>query len=450
MSPARHVFIALLSATAVMPACSATNSPASHTGDFAGKAPIINLGTCCVAYDSTAPVHPMYTIDPKMPSLWRPVVQSDGKARPAGHADDAYFTGDRPRTPGEAVPKGYHFTLPPAQEGGRLVVNLERLYPNLSKVKFPEFEAFDDGSLTVQGQSSLLVWLNARYGGGVRVDRLGEGGFAVAYKVCLRNGTCRVAKIRKILPTFAEWKRIKLHAAAADELKRDLVMFAIGEQVTARTTWLGSDGKAAPFLIGGRLSNGPTTPPTAPDGRLARMAPPGKRKLLAEGVVDQELIAFKLSAPLLKRLAEARVAGSRDRIDAYASLSAGTRVTEADIRGFFDTFTQKRGLGPEVRRVLAFSQACTKMATVPNVASLCLAIRREVQIPDDFEDRVRALEQMYRDSAGEVIRFTRSNFDRALGNPGADKLIREIGLDYNHGRNVGWDSGTRQFVLFDC
>ena len=28
-------------------------------------------------------------------------------------------------------------------------------------------------------------------------------------------------------------------------------------------------------------------------------------------------------------------------------------------------------------------------------------------------------------------------------------VVREIGLDFNHGRNAGWDPDTRQFVLFD-
>ena len=431
--------------------CGAANTPATHTGDFVGKAPVIDLGTCCVAYDSKAPVYPMYAIDPKLPALWRPVVQPDGKPHPVGHMDDAYFTGDTPPGKGQTIAKNYRFSLPPDKGDGRFVIDLEQLYPRIRRVKFPQFEAFDDGGLTVQGRTKLLLWLNARYGGGVRIDRLGEGGFAIAYKVCRPDGTCRVAKIRKILPTFAEWKRIKLTEEAADQLKRDLVMFEVADQVTRGTLWLGDDGKPAPFLVGGKkvepLAGGK---PVGPPGRLARTAPPSSRKMLAEGVVDQELIAVKMSEPVLKRMADAKVAGSRDRLDAYSSLSAGTRVTEADIRGFFDTFMEKRGLGPEVRRVLAFSQACRKMATVPNVKAICLDIRRELQIPDDFEDRLRAFEQMYRDSAAEVMRFTRANFGRALGNPAADKLIREIGLDYNHGRNAGWDSATRQFVLFDC
>ncbi len=451
MHPARQLLALLVLALVAGSGCSQANTAAFHTGDFTEKQPVINLGSCCIAYDSTAPVYPMYAIDPKKPTLWRPVVRPDGTPHPAGHVDDAYFTGADVHTRLGKVSPAYRLQLPPLRETGRFAVDLQRLYAGLETVRFPKFEAFDDGGLTAEGHSKLIVWLSQRYGGKVRVDRLGEGGFAVAYRVCRPDGTCRVAKIRKVLPSFAEWKRIKLAAAAGDELKRDLVMFEIAQQITRGTLWLTSDGKPMPFKVGGQvLKTPPSGKPASPPGRLVRTAPPGDRKMLAEGVVDQELIKFELSEALLARMAKANAAGSQPRIDAYASLGPGSTVTEADIRGFFDNYTQARSLGPEVRRALAFAQACQKMAKVQTIASLCVAIRREIQMPDDFIARVRGLEQMYRDSAAEVIRFTRTNFGRALGNPAADKLIREIGLDYNHGRNVGWDPRTRQFVLFDC
>lgn len=432
-------------------ACSGANTPASHTGDFVDKHPVIALGTCCVAYDARAPVYPVYAADPAKPTQWRPVVAQDGTPHPPGHVDEAYYTGLIPRQADEVAPKGYRYSPPTKDEAGALRVDLATLYPGLDRIHFPQFEAFDEGGLTEQGLAALNGWFQAHYGAGTTATMLGEGGFAVAYKVCPKPDRCRVAKIRKILSSFAEWKRINLAAEAAEDLKRDLVMFELARRVSDGARWLAADGRPAPFLVGGQ-----PLPPLAgyqapaPAGRFVRVVGPDNRRLLREGVVDQELIAVRPSEALVARLAAAGASGSRARIDAYAALTHGTHLTEAEIRRFFDAYSRVSAIGPDVNKVYAFNRACGRLASLPAVAKICLAVRRELQIPDDFADRVRALEQMYRDSAADVMRFSRENFGRALGNPGADGLMREVGLDYNHGRNVGWDGASRMFVIFDC
>ncbi len=116
---------------------------------------------------------------------------------------------------------------------------------------------------------------------------------------------------------------------------------------------------------------------------------------------------------------------------------------------FFNLYNKVSRIGPDIIKVDAFFNDCRKLAKVATIHAYCVKMRQAFAIPDDFSERVAALEWMYRDSAGDVIRFTRANFGRALGNPADDGVFREIGLDYNHGRNAGWDSESRQFVLFD-
>ena len=56
---------------------------------------------------------------------------------------------------------------------------------------------------------------------------------------------------------------------------------------------------------------------------------------------------------------------------------------------------------------------------------------------------------MYRLSAPLVLRLARQQIGRSVLNEGPAGTPVEVGLDLNHGRNIGWDPQTCQFVIFD-
>lgn len=427
--------------------CGPVNTPATHTGGLDAGSPIIDIGSCCVRYDREADLTRVYTGEGATTSSWRPVVDPQGRPHPPGHPDDAYYTGNRPRQAGETIPKTYRY-VDPTGPGG-LSIALARRWPQLKRVRFSQYDSHEDGSLTPKGERQVEAWIRDKYGPG-EVWRLGAGGFSVAYRVCPAKRECKVVKIRKMPPNFAEWKRIEQARKAAEELKRDLAMFEVGRIMVAGARYLGPEGQPAPFLIGGQ-EVAPLAAPRTDDapGQLAAVAEPTHAGLLSRGVVEQELIAFHSTADIEAVMAAAAARDSAARREALAQLPANGPWTERHLQVFFDRYTQTSKLGPEVHKTERFVTDCARFGALPAVAAYCLTLRRAFQIPDDFLDRVRALEQMYRDTAAEVIRFSRANFGRALGNRAADGQVREIGLDYNHGHNAGWDPQRRRFVIFD-
>ena len=139
-------------------------------------------------------------------------------------------------------------------------------------------------------------------------------------------------------------------------------------------------------------------------------------------------------------------AGARyDRTDLDAALAA----ERAGV--FLGTFAlaPKAIVDGDTIKVQGWFSACRKLRVLPPIDRLCRLARHSYNVPDDFDDRLRALEQLYRDTAGEVIPLHRLNFIDASGNDAADGNVREVGLDYNHGHNAGWDPRAGQFVLFD-
>jgi len=429
--------------------CGASNVKAHHTGKFDGRSPVVDLGTCCVGYDPSSKVAPVYNKNRKLPTLWWPVVDAKGTPWPAGHRHDAYFTGDKINKTRSKRPANYRYTPGPNAEAGRFAVDLARLYPKLKTVDFREFQSHEDGGLTEEGKAEVKEWLRARYGADSTVKRLGAGGFSVAYRVCRRANDCLVVKIRKMTPTFAGWKRIRYAVDAATELKRDLAIAEVARNVTSWTAWVDKSGQPVPFKIDGKALPTPSGTASKPSRRLARAAGFTNASLLSDGAVEQVLIAFPSNPTVDGLLAQAANPASELRKQANVEAGANRVVSASEINEFFDQYSKLSRIGPEVIKVDAFFQSCRRFAGLPTVAGFCVTLRRSFAIPDDFNDRVAALEWMYRDSAADVIRFTRRNFGRALGNPAPDGLFREVGLDFNHGRNAGWDPASRQFVLFD-
>ena len=203
-----------------------------------------------------------------------------------------------------------------------------------------------------------------------------------------------------------------------------------------------------PLMVDGKPLGEAPTAPQGPAGRLARAGMFTNAKFLAEGAVEQKLIAFYPSPASVALLNDAGKVDSPLHKGAVEQAAAAGAPPER-VTAFFSNYNKVSRIGPDVIKVTAFVRACDELAKVPTIRDFCMKLRHDFAIPDDFLDRVTALEWMYRDSAADVIRFSRANFGRALGNGAADGVFREIGLDFNHGRNAGWDPATRQFVLFD-
>ena len=439
----------LLAACLLSSGCGAANVKAQHTGRFDNGRPVVAMGTCCIGYEPDSEVDAIYANDPKRKTLWLPVVEQSGMPFPAGHHHDAYYTGDTVRPFGSKRPEAYRFKAATSTPTGRFPVNLATLYPKLKTVDFHEFKAYDDGRLTDEGRQEVRAWLRSHYGKDATIKRLGEGGFSIAYRVCTKPRDCVVVKVRKMPPTFAEWKRVRHAISAASELKRDLAIAEVAKRATSWATYVGKDGKDVPMTVAGKPLSAPEKPPEGPPGRIARVAGAQNAALLQRGSVEQALIAFWASDSVAKTVKEAHAAGSTWRTQAQQEAAGNADIKASAVKGFFDSYDKTSRVGPEVIKVHAFVSHCAKLAAIPTIKRYCEEVRLAFQIPDDFDDRVAALEWMYRDTAADVIRFTRANFGRALGNPAQDGEFREIGLDYNHGRNAGWDPQTRQFVLFD-
>jgi len=442
------VLVTLLMAAGTLAGCAASNVATEHTGRFDGSRPIIAMGTCCIGYDPTEEVEAVFATDPKQPNLWLRACDKQGNPWPAGHRHDVYYTGDTVRPFHAKRPAAYRYQPPKAGEQGRFAINLAKTWPGLNQVNFHEFKAHDDGELTQEGTAEVKKWLRSHYSDKAEITKLGEGGFSIAYRVCRGHKDCLVVKIRKMPPTFAEWKRIKHAKLAASELKRDLAVSEVADAVTSWTSYLGKDGKPVPMLVDGKPLPAAPSKARGKPGRLARAGLFTNAKFLAAGAVEQKLIAFHASQASMDMMADARRSNSKWRTDGMSE-AAFAGVQPGKVIQFFDTYHKLSKFGPDVIKAFAFFNACKRLDKVPTVKKYCVALRRDFAIPDDFDKRVAALEWMYRESAADVIRWSRNNFGRALGNPAGDGVFREIGLDFNHGRNAGWDPETRQFVLFD-
>ena len=371
-----------------------------------------------------------------------PAAQPDGKPWPAGHANDVYFTGKEPVA--GTVSSAYRLGPPVA-----LKLQLGGLYPGLSQVAFRAFFEPDGRTLTPSGEADLSGFLQDLLGKGTTLRKLGSGGQQIAFSACPSKpgAACVVAKVRKLARLADPDKQRRAVKLAAMALRQDLAIFSIAHAVTVRGRWLGKDGKPAPLVVRGKVVTPPQRP-AGPPGRLARVARVARPSALQQGVVVEEFIRFAPNKTVDNMLAGLKgpTGALRDRAWEDAPRYKVNRVL---LMGFFDAFPTVHKIGPDVIRLTAFMRQCADVRAVPVAGNLCDAVQRAYNVPDDFLDRVRGLEQLYRDTAADVIRFKRANFKQATGNPGADGKAREIGLDYNHGRNVGWDPLTGQFVLFD-
>ena len=401
---------------------------------------VIRLLDCC-GEPKNAPIKPEWAPDPDNSTEWMPVVRPDGTPYPAGHKHDAYYVGDDPRPAGTLTP-GYYLY----DKSKPIRVDMKRRFGGLERVSFPQFDANEDGTLTKRGMDEVTARLKGIYGEDAFIKKIGEGGFQVVFLAFPKVGRKVVAKVRKIAPTVSLHKRAENIMLASYDMRRDLAMEVVAEQATSRGLYITDDGKAVPLLVDGV----PAKLDVPPSVRLARVATITNNALLERGIVEQELVRFGASKALKAYMKEPRDKADGWRAQAVQLAEASTVVDAKAVKKFLDKFYKPSKFGPDVIKIHRWVKACTKMAPhLPPIAKLCRLARQSYNIPDDFEDRLLALEQLYRDTAADVIRYHRHNFADGSGNDGADGKVREVGLDLNHGRNAGWDPHTGQFALFD-
>lgn len=339
---------------------------------------------------------------------FRLALAASGGPVAAGSADDVYYIGARPRAAGFRVPAAYRFL---GLDAAALKIDLQARYPGLREVRFPLLpDAADPAS-----EPTLDALLRQRYGAKATLRRLGRGGQQVAVAVCRPDAPCIVAKVRRHGGSGPE---------AVRALRRDLVLFAVAEKVVARTRW--ADGK--PWL------------------RVVKL---GGLGALQAGILEQELIRWQPSEEL-EQLLRGNVGHSGVTRDALWREAPAAGIARPRALAFADRYQKGADLGPELFRLRRFAEDCEALAALPTVKKVCALARRDFHLAADLPDRIAGVEQIYRDSAPLVLRLVRQHLGEASANPGADGAPREIGLDLNHGRNVGWDPGSAQFVIFDA
>lgn len=384
------------------------------------------LPACCKPFPAGGRVPPVYADNLAVSQSWAPVVDLSGAPPAPGAPADAYYTGREPPKRPLPVHPGYRY-LPEPDVAAATAVDLARSYTEVSAVRFHIFPSDAEGRLTDAGRAAVQRWLRLHYGDDAVVVELGEGGFSVAFRVCAPARPCVVVKVRKIAPCHTPGQlRAHLHLAVRD-LRRDLAVAELATTVVARG-WL-----------------------VEPDGhreRLARVARFTDKALIRQGVLEQELVVFAASDGLKAMLARLRD-DPKWRAQAVAEVAALPAATQDQATAFLERFEKPSRFGPDVIKVHDWVQACEGFARAPILGALCARARDDFRIPPDFLARLGALEQLYRDTAADVIRFSRVNIDDATGNGAMDGLVREVGLDFNHGRNAGWEPATRSFVLFD-
>lgn len=401
---------------------------------------VVELVDCCSTPKKWRPIEPEWAPDPQNSTEWLPVVDKAGKPFPVGHDHDAYFVGKQPRAATTKIPAAYKYV-----GDGDFDVDMKVRFDGVTKVSFPQFDSAEDGSLTDRGLAEVERRLKVIYGADAFIKKIGEGGFQVVFLAFPKTGRKVVAKVRKIPPTVLQAKRAENILTAGYDLRRDLAMEIVAELALARGHYVQPDGSPMPLLVDGV----PAKLDTPPSVRLARVATITNSQLLRRGIVEQELVRFSASKPFKRYMRQPRDAPDGWRGIALGLAKASTEVDASALQAFLDKFYKPSKFGPDVIKVHRWLTACKAFRSLPPVAKMCLLARQSYRIPDDFEDRLLALEQLYRDTAADVIVYHRHNFADASGNDAADLHVREVGLDFNHGRNAGWDPHTGQFALFD-
>ena len=400
------------------------------------------LQNCCGRVDAAAGL-PRRGFDLPLDDAGGPIAE--------GHDRDIYWIGAERRRLGQAPPSQLQWRPLTAAS---LDVDLATLYPSVRQVRFVRLGdvAHDDNAAAVDD------FLHARYGVDAQLRRLGRGGHQVAVLVCKVGAPCFVAKLRRLapLPPAVEAARTPAdHVAAlqtqaddsAEGLRRDLAMLQAADVVSRHALWLGGDGRPVALRVAGQEIR-PAASAVGEPGQLIRGARLQRPAALGEGIIEMELVDWRPSAGLSALLAGNMGANGTTR-DAIWTQAPAAGVERVRAMAFADRYNRGSDLGPELYKLRTFVDDCRELSAVPKIAEICTLAQHDFALVDDMAERIRAVEQVYRLSSPLVLRLARQQIGRTVLNDGPGGRLIEVGLDLNHGRNVGWDPQTCQFVIFD-
>lgn len=387
------------------------------------------------------------------PSFWSLPVDELGRGFPRGHSSDPYYIGnDLPK----ATPKEY-VLLPEAIGSKKLkpVAWLDQIELVPIKVK--------DGLIAKESEIEFYKLLEDFSGvkksnlAKIPPELIGEGSFHYVFNICPKGKKCFVMKLKK---TLAEGEiSEKAKQQLLEVFIHDAYMEEKHEKFLERVMFIDPEtNEAAEFVVNGFAPRG--LKPGYPKKQLAEIIPSPFPQSVKKGVLTQDLIPWKTSNPNLvhdahelkdiKHLTKKKEGILQELMSHTKGQHKAEYQTAVD--DFLDRFINyETKTGPDIASIDEFLTACKNLGISRTVLRMCGDFRSAFNIPDDFEQRVLALEQSYRDSAAEVLKDRRKNFKRViLGN--ADLFsdsAKEVGYDLNHGTNVMWLSDKGMFGIPD-
>ncbi len=392
----------------------------------------VAVSPCCGVVDMEAPV---------VRRSFDLPLDAAGQPLRAGDPGDIYTIGNEPRGAGQQPDtRPLRLQLPSPEA---LAFDLTGRLPALRAIRFPLLGDAADAQLA----AAVDALLRARYGQSATLTRLGRGGHQLAMRVCSQSG-CVVAKLRRLERIAAGRDVVAMAEDAADAMRRDLVMLIAADAIFHGERWLAADGTPMPMAIAGEK----ITPPAASSavtGQLARVARLTDPRALSVGLVEMELVPWRAGSVLTAMLA-GNVGAQGATREALWSQAEPAGVSRVLAMAFADRYQSPSDLGPELIKLRGFVDDCQRLSKLPAVAHICRQAAQDFRLVDDLAARIAALEEVYRQSTPLILRLVRQQLGRSIANDRAGGQPVEVGLDLNHGRNVGWDPETCQFVIFDA
>lgn len=320
-----------------------------------------------------------------------------------------------------------------------------------------------DGAMTFDSAQQFNNLVDKLYPD-ASINELGRGGMNLVYKVCMPSSKCVATKFA--MASIDPDAELDINSSITQFIHNIGLAF-IAKKYFESAKWVKEDGHTPkPFTV-----NGVVKKPAQWKGGFASVLTPDPKKL-AYGAWEVPLLDWNVSDDFLKDFyailgkdAEnvkqfKKMVNSRNSkliLDKHKSWTPEARreLTEVRIESerLIDLLSKKEELNFEVSSIADIIRSCNKLKNYTSaIQRLCFNYREEFNIPDDFLDRVHALEYMYRYSSKKINNWQLGNFGHTMiranksDSPGHAHIV---GFDYNRGDNVAWNPKTGEFVIFD-
>lgn len=361
------------------------------------------------------------------------------RAYPKDSPWDIYYTGSEAETVFSDTPSAYRNY---ALNNPQLLAEAGEFPPQLKKIRLTEIEV-QNKEITTEGHRQLMIFMNKYLNLNYNdlkspPEFLGSGTFFNAFKICLKQKTkCYVLKFKKLATAGSSTLPLQ------DFIYNVYTHFK-AKKLFSHIHYVSPEGEAMPFKVNGgphRLKNG------YPKKNLIRELELLDFNILQEGAILQEEAVWIPDQVFTHYSNEvAKIKSSKnlkhDLIQEIKSLGINyDSQKEKDLNKFLLMGSLPSATGPNLYKVTDFMKLCEKLKTIPFPAKVCASYRTSFNIPDDYFDRVLAIEQAFRDTAETAIRDRRANFGYDIINASRTKKFKqvEIGFDYLHGVNINWN-----------